>query len=66
MYVYENYAIIGSDNGLSPDRHKAIIWTNAGLIWTGHLKTSFSEKVPYATNFICKNEFKNAVSTSIC
>ena len=27
--------IIGSDNGLSPDRLQAIIWTNAGimLIW---------------------------------
>ena len=28
--------IIGSDNGLSPERRQAIIWTNAGilLIWT--------------------------------
>ena len=28
--------IIGSDNGLSPERHQAIIWTNAEilLIWT--------------------------------
>ena len=35
--------IIGSDNGLSPDRRHAIIWTNAGilLIWT--LGTNFSE-----------------------
>ena len=24
--------IIGSDNGLSPDRRKAIIWTNAGIL----------------------------------
>ena len=23
--------IIGSDNGLAPDRHQAIIWTNAGI-----------------------------------
>ena len=23
-------AILGSDNGLAPDRHLAIIWTNAG------------------------------------
>ena len=22
----------GSDNGLSPDRHQAIIWTNAGIL----------------------------------
>ena len=35
--------IIGSDNGLSPGRRQAIIWTNAGilLIWT--LGTNFSE-----------------------
>ena len=35
--------IIGSDNGLSPDRRQAIIWTNAGilLIWT--LGTNFTE-----------------------
>ena len=24
--------IIGSDNGLSPGRRQAIIWTNAGLL----------------------------------
>ena len=24
-------AIIGSDNGLAPDRRRAIIWTNAGI-----------------------------------
>ena len=26
-----NLTIIGSDNGLSPGRHQAIIWTNAGI-----------------------------------
>ena len=35
--------IIGSDNGLSPDRHQAIIWTNAGLLLIGPLGTNFSE-----------------------
>ena len=35
--------IIGSDNGLSPDRHQAIIWTNAGLLLIGPLGTIFSE-----------------------
>ena len=36
--------IIGSDNGLSPGRHQAIIWTNAGGIWwIGPLGTKFSE-----------------------
>ena len=35
--------IIGSDNGLSPGRHQAIIWTNAGLLLIGLLGTNFSE-----------------------
>ena len=35
--------IIGSDNGLSPDRRQAIIWTNAGLLLMGPLGTNFSE-----------------------
>ena len=34
---------IGSDNGLSPDRRQAIIWTNAGILWNGHLGANFSE-----------------------
>ena len=38
-----NLTIIGSDNGVSPGRRQAIIWTNAGilLIWT--LVINFSE-----------------------
>ena len=35
--------IIGSDNGLSPCRRQAIIWTNAGTLLTGPLGTNFSE-----------------------
>ena len=35
--------IIGSDNGLSPDRRQAIIWTNDGLLLIEHLGTNFSE-----------------------
>ena len=35
--------IIGSDNGLSPGRHQAIIWTNAGIVLIGLLGTKFSE-----------------------
>ena len=34
---------IGSDNGLSPARRQAIIWTNAGILLTGHIWTKFSE-----------------------
>ena len=35
--------IIGSDNGLSPDRRQAIIWMNAGILSIGPLGTNFSE-----------------------
>ena len=35
--------IICSDNGLSPGRRQAIIWTNAGILLIGPLGTSFSE-----------------------
>ena len=38
-----NLTIIGSDNGLSPIRRQAIIWTNAGLLSIGPLRTTFSE-----------------------
>ena len=33
-----NLTIIGSDNGLSPGRHKAIIWTNDGILLIGPLE----------------------------
>ena len=35
--------ITGSDNGLSPDRRQAIIWTNAGILLIRTLGTNFSE-----------------------
>ena len=41
--------IIGSDNGLSPGRRQAIIWTNAGILLIRTLGTNFSEissKIP--------------------
>ena len=34
---------IGSDNGLSPGRRQATIWTNAGILLIGTLETNFSE-----------------------
>ena len=34
---------IGSDNGLSPDRRQAIIWTKVGKLLLGPLVTNFSE-----------------------
>ena len=35
--------IIGLDNGLSPGRRQAIIWTNAGILSIGPLGTNFNE-----------------------
>ena len=35
--------IIVSDNGLSPERRQAIIWTNAGILLIGLLGTNFCE-----------------------
>ena len=35
--------IIGSNNGLSPGRHQAIIWTNAGILLIAPLGTNFRE-----------------------
>ena len=38
-----NLTIIGPDNGLSPGRRQAIIWTSAGILLIGPLGTNFSE-----------------------
>ena len=35
--------IIGLDNGLAPTRRQAIIWTNAGILFIGPLRTNFSQ-----------------------
>ena len=43
IYALLNWVIIGSDNGLSPVRRQAIIWTNAGILLIGPLGTNFSE-----------------------
>ena len=42
IYV-SKLAIIGSDNGLSPGRRQAIIWTDAELLLIGPLGTNFCE-----------------------
>ena len=41
--AYMHQAIIASDNGLSPVRRQAIIWTNAGILLIGSLGTNFSD-----------------------
>ena len=46
--------IIGSDNGLSPGRRQAIIWTNAGILLIGPLRTNFSEILSEINSFSFK------------
>ena len=44
MHIFVgDLAIIGSDNGLSPGRRQAIIWTDAGILLIGPSGTNFSE-----------------------
>ena len=38
-----NLTIIGSDNGLSPGRRQAIIWTNIGILLIGPVGRNFNE-----------------------
>ena len=42
-YMRRKLTIIGSDNGLSPGRRQAIIWTTAEILLIGLLGTNFSE-----------------------
>ena len=55
--------IIGSDNGLSPERREAVIWTNAGILLIGPLGTNFSEILIAIQTFSFKkiNAFENIV-----
>ena len=39
----DEYANIGSDNGLSPNRRQTIIWTNVGILLIEPLWTNFNE-----------------------
>ena len=46
--------IIGSENGLSPERRQAIIWTNAGTLLIGPLGTNSSQIVIGIQTFLFK------------
>ena len=48
--------IIGSDDGLSPDRRQAIIWTNAGILLIGPFGTNFSENLIEIRTFSFKKK----------
>ena len=53
---------IGSDNGLSPGRHQAIIWNNAGLLLIESLGTNFSEISVVIQTFSLKKTHLNMSS----
>ena len=56
------WSIIGSDNGLSPVRRQAIIWTNDGLLSIRLQGTNTSEiLIEIQTFFINENTFQNVV-----
>ena len=46
--------IVVSDNGLSPCRRQAIIWTNAGILFIGHFGLKFSEILIKINTFLFK------------
>ena len=54
--------IMGSDNGLSPDRCQAIIWTNAGILLNRTLGTNLSEILIETFTFSSKNTHLNMSS----
>ena len=54
--------IISSDNGLLPDQHQAIIWTNDGILWIRPLGTNFSEiLIEFPTFWFKKMHFNVSV-----
>ena len=60
--AYINLAIIGSDNGLSPIRHQAIIRTNAVTLLITLQWTIFNEiLIEIQLFFIQENAFENTV-----
>ena len=52
--------IIGSDNGMSPGRRQAIIWTNTEILLIGPLGANFSE-LKQLIHFHSENAFENIV-----
>ena len=66
--------IIGPDNGLSPGRRQAIIWTNDGILLIGPLGTNFSEILIEIDTFSFKKmhlkmssrKWRPLVSASMC
>ena len=69
-----NLTIIGSDNGLSPGRRQAIIWTHVGIWLIGSLGANFCEILIEIYTFIFKKmhlkmsfaKWRPFVSASMC
>ena len=61
IYASVNRVSIVSDNGLLPIRHQAILWTNAGVLSIGPIRTNFSEILIKIKIFIHKNASENIV-----
>ena len=60
---FGNLTIIGSDNGLSPSRCQAIIWTNPGILFIGPKGTTFWWNLKWNSYiFIQENVFECVVS----
>ena len=53
--------LIGSDNGLSPDRRQTIIRTNAGILLIRTVGTNFSEILSEIHTFLLKIASENVV-----
>ena len=61
-YASGNYTIIGSDNGLSPFRRKAIIWINTAILLIIPLETNFKNiLIEIHTFSFNKKGFENVV-----
>ena len=58
--------IIGSDNGLSPERRLANIWANAGILLIGPLGTNFSEILIEIQTFSLKKIHLKMSSAKCC
>ena len=58
--------MIGSDNGLSPGRRQAIIWTNAGVLLMQTLGTNFSEMLNEILTFLLKKMHLKMSSAKWC
>ena len=65
IYV-SKLAIIGSDNGLSPDRRQAIISTNAGILLIRPLGTNFNELLIEIQVFSFKKMHLKMSSQNVC